>query len=118
MFESCRAHFRVGRTGDKVRIIRHLCTHVAERDAVHSARDATDVPAVEQQLVIRVHGAVDVEDTEPAVALAAVVLARDRLLTRVAALRETDVCLSETGFGRQESLVQLRAPPPDSRLAC
>ena len=47
---------------------------------------------------------------QPAVRAAAVVQPRDRLLARVAALREGDVRLVEPGLGGEDRLVELAAP--------
>src|SRR5262249_9434273 len=91
-------------------IVRDFGAHVAECDTVHRTRDASDGLAVEEKLVIRLHRAVDVENAEPTVDLAAVVLACDRLLSWVAPLREADVRFLEACLGRQDPFVELCAP--------
>src|ERR1041384_8595669 len=58
----------------------------------------------------------DFQSPQPAVRVAAVVQARDRLLAGVAALRERDVGLVETGLGGENALVELLAPNRGSRL--
>src|SRR3954449_7307117 len=100
MFESCRAHLRVSRTRQKIGVVRDLRAYVAERDAVRCAGDAPDSLVVVHELVTRRHVALDVEHPQAPVDLAAVVLARDRLLARVAPLVEVDMRLFEPGLRR------------------
>src|ERR1041385_8663041 len=58
----------------------------------------------------------DFQSPQPAVRVAAVVQARDRLLAGVAALRERDVGLVETGLGGENALVELLAPNRGAHL--
>src|SRR5919198_3853421 len=116
MFESCRAHLRVPRAAREHGITRNLCADVAERDAVRRARDSSDDLPLERQLVAGFRRTVDVENTQAAVDLAAVVLPRDRLLPRIAALREADVRLFEPRLCRQDRVVELATPARHSRL--
>src|SRR5205085_2080330 len=60
--------------------------------------------------------AFDLEDTQAAIELPAVVLTRDRLLARVAALAEADVRLRQSGFRRQHAIVDLAPPARDAGL--
>src|SRR5438105_13313509 len=116
MFESCRAHFRVRRAGGEHGVVRNLRPNVGESHAWDRARDSTDRLAVERQLVARGHVALDVEDAEAAIDLAAVVLPRDRLLSGIAAFREADVSRLEAGLRGQHTVVELRAPARDTGL--
>src|SRR3954464_2283993 len=91
---------RVARAETERRIFRHFGAHVAERDAVHCAGDAPNGLLVEHELVAGRHRAVDVEHAQATVDLAAVVLASNGLLPRIAALLEVDVRLFEAGLSR------------------
>src|SRR5581483_4428134 len=72
-------------------------------------RDAADVAARVDDGRSGIGRTVDVEDAEPSVDLAAVMLPRDRLLPGVAPLRERDRTLVETGFGGENAVVELAA---------
>src|SRR6059058_3496781 len=110
MFESCRAHSSVPCAGEEYGVLGHFAPNVCKRDTANSARNATDRLAVERQLVARFDVALDVQHTQAAIDLASIVLAGDRFLAGIAALREADVRLLETGFRREDALVELPAP--------
>src|SRR5919197_4934898 len=116
MFESCRAHFRVAGARSEHGVVRHFDAYVAERDAVRGARDLSDDLSVERQLVARLRAAVELEDAQATVDLPAVVLPRDRLLARIATLREADVRLVEPRLRGQDRVVELMAPAWDAGL--
>src|SRR6476646_10125808 len=78
------------------RVIRHLRPHVGERYdsavlAARGARDAADLLPVVEERHVALRQLVELEDAEPPVRMAAEVQARNRLLPRVAPLREGDV---------------------------
>src|SRR4029077_55265 len=75
----------------------------------HGARHAADRLLAEEDLVARARVR-DLEHAQAAVRAAAVMQARDRFLAGIAALREGDVRLAETGLGGEDRLVQLAAP--------
>ena len=77
------------------------------------ARDAPDDLAVERQLgvVRRQLARLDRQHAEAAVRVPAEVEPRDRLLPRVAALREADRALLEAGLGGHHAVVELAAEP-------
>src|SRR3954451_7258457 len=91
----------------EVGIVRNLCAHVTEGYAVGSARNPADDLFAQLELVPRRRFALDVEDSQPAVDLAPVVLAGDRLLPRVTPFAEADVRLLEAGLGREDGVVEL-----------
>src|SRR3954465_7672729 len=87
--------FRVARSVTQRGILRDLCAHVGKSDAVRCAGDPPDGLLFEHELVAGRHLALDVEHAQATVALAAVVLTRNRLLPGIAALLEVDVRLLE-----------------------
>src|ERR671937_320138 len=91
-------------------VVRNLDADVTEREVANGARHAPDDLAGVRDLLVGLDFAVDVEDAEAAVDLSPVVLARDRLLTRIAALREAHVGLRQPGLGGKHTLVDLAAP--------
>src|SRR5215208_4024455 len=116
MFESCRAHSSVPRAREEHGVLGHFPSDVCERRSAHCACDATDRLTVECQLVAGLDVALDVQDSEAPVDLASVVLAGDWLLSGIAAFREADVRLLETGFRGKDALVELPAPAWDARF--
>src|SRR5205823_15061962 len=78
-------------------------------------RHPADHPFAQADLVAG-RGRLDLELAQQAVRVAAVVPARDRLLARVAALRERDVRLLEAGLGRENRLVELLPPGRRARV--
>ena len=60
----------------------------------------------------------ELQHAQAAVRVAAVVQPRDRLLARVAALREADRPLGQAGLGRQHAVVDLAAEARACRLGC
>src|SRR5215208_3439057 len=89
----------------QLRVVRHLGPHVGERDTRRGARDPADDAAVVHDLGLRLDLAVDAQDAQRPVDVATVVQARDRLLTRVAALAERDVRVGQPRLRRQHPLV-------------
>src|SRR5262249_23002883 len=89
--------------------------HVAERDAVRSARDAADRLSVQDELVSPLDG-VDLQQSQLAVDLSTVVLARDRLLARIATLGEADVRLLEAGLLGKDQFVEFLPPARNAGL--
>src|ERR687895_360831 len=110
MFESCRAHLRTPAPRLEFGVVRDLDTHVAQGDAVDGARHPSHRLVAEADLVPG-RSRLDLEDTEAAVDLAAVAEPRDRLLARIAALREADCRLVQAGLGGEHPVVQIPAPP-------
>src|SRR5438876_6622077 len=97
-------------------MVRDLDPNIAEGDAVHCARDPADRLTFVEQLVAWLWGAFDLEHAQAAVHLASMALAGDRLLARIAALREADVRVVQACLGRQDFLVELAAPAGDAGL--
>src|SRR5579859_3687396 len=97
------------------RVIRHLRPHVRERDdaavrAARGARDPADLASFVQQWRVVLGRLVEIEDSQPPVRVAAEAKTRDRLLARIAALREGDVAVVEPRLRRKNPVVEL-APP-------
>src|SRR5919201_6189427 len=86
--------------------------HGRERESGHGTRDAADGFVAVENLVTGMCG-LDSEHAQAPVHLAAIVLAGDRLLPRIAPFCETDVRLVEAGFRREDAVVDLRAPARD-----
>src|SRR5262245_26029283 len=111
MFESCRAHSAFPEPEDGVP--RNLHADVPESDdaasVAHGTRDATHDLALERELCVvrRNVVAFELEDAQRPVHAAAVVLARDRLLARVAALLEVDRPRLEAGLCGKDAVVDL-----------
>src|ERR671922_827918 len=99
-------------------VVGHIGAHVAECDTTSRTGDASDNLAVLENFRVPLGNrvALDLEHPQAAVHLAAVVLARNRLLARIAPLGEADVRLVETGFGREDAVVDLPTPAGDARL--
>src|SRR6266550_955132 len=116
MFESCRAHFCVLCADEELGAVRHFRAHVTERQAADCARDPADCLSAADDLRLRVRYLVagKLEHAQSAVDLPAVVLTRDRLLARIAALREADVGLLQSGLCGKHALVELAAPARDA----
>src|SRR5207248_6109942 len=96
-------------------VVRNLAADIAESLPGHGARDTADDLAVELDLVRRSRVG-DFELAQQTVRVAAVVQARDRLLARIAALRERDVRLLEPRLRRQNGLVELLPPGRRTRV--
>ena len=98
------------------RVVGDLAPYVGERETRPASATALVIAAhdlaVERQLGVVGAGvvAVEREDAQAAVRVAAVVQPCDRLLAGVAALREADRALLETRLGREDPVVEL-APP-------
>src|SRR5207253_9675355 len=82
---------------------------VAERQVARSAGDPSHDLLAECELV-RGGLALELQHAETPVHLASVVESRDRLLARIAALREAHVRLGQAGLGRKNRVVDLPAP--------
>ena len=102
-------HGELGALGD-------LDADVGKSKARDGARHpADDALAVSDLVCLSCGLAVELEHAERAIHVAPVVEARERLLARVAALREGDGPLVEAGFGREDALVELAAPARRAR---
>src|SRR5207244_1739645 len=77
----------------ELRVGRDLDADIAQGNTRNGARYPANRFAFERQVITGSGLPFDIEDSEAAVELAAVVLARDRLLAGIAALREADVRL-------------------------
>src|SRR5215210_8028004 len=98
-------------------LLRNLDAHIAQSESRDRARDPPDRLSLEEQFRARSYGvAVDLQNTQPPVDLASVALACDGLLAWIAALREADVRLVETGLCGKDAVVDLVSPTGDSRL--
>src|SRR5207244_2812645 len=80
------------------RIVWDLDSHVGQSNAWDRTRDPAHLLAVQEQLVSAFGVSVDFQHSQAAVDFAAVALPRDRLLPRIAALREADVRLVQSGL--------------------
>src|SRR3954470_1735020 len=103
------------------RVIRHLRPHVGERDdgavrAARGARDAADLPPLVEQRRVVLGQLVELEDTQPAVGMAAEVQPRHRLLPRVTPLREGDVRRVEARLRGEDPVVDLAFPARNAAL--
>src|SRR5690348_13298198 len=116
MFESCRAHSRVSHTRRKLRVVGNLCPYISKGDTIRGAGDAAYPLSLERQLVTGLRSARDLQHAQAPVHLAAVVLARNRLLAGIATLAEADVRLLEPGFGGKDAVVELVTPARNARL--
>ena len=85
-------------------VLRNLDSYIAKRPVTDCARDTSDDLFAVADLVARL-GALDLEHLQAPVDLAAVVQPGDRLLARIAALRERDVRLVEARLGREDRVV-------------
>src|SRR6476659_4857586 len=90
-------------------VLRNIDSYVAERPVTDCARDPADGLCAVADLVARL-GALDLERLQAPVDLPAVVQPGDRLLARIAALRERHVRLVEARLGREDRVVELLPP--------
>src|SRR6478735_6262955 len=100
----------------------HLAPDVGKRDDAvcgvrRGARHPPDGLAVERELCVvdRKVGAFHRHDPETAIRMPSVVEPCDRLLSRVAALREADRPLHESRLGRHHAIVELASEPRRAR---
>src|SRR6186997_3031157 len=89
----------------ELRVSWDFYSHISERQSWDGARDAADLLSFQQQLVSLRRFAVDLQNAQLAIHLAAIALPGDRLLARIAAFAEADVRFVETGFCGQDAIV-------------
>ena len=85
-------------------------TYFARLHGVSEPEAARSAGELVEELGLRLGRLLEREHTEAAVRVAAIVEAGDRLLARVAALREADGALGQAGLGGKDAVVDLLPP--------
>src|SRR5437773_1763441 len=100
----------------ELRVVGNFDADVREGEPRNRTGNPADRFAFEEELRAGGYFTLDLEDAKAAVHLAAMALARDRLLPWVTPLRKTDVRLVEARLGGEDPVVDLSSPERDARL--